>query len=315
MLKTNPDISIIIVNYNTFNEIVKCINSIKLYQPVINYEIIIVDNNSKERDIDTLTKIFPEIILIFSKENNGFGAGCNIGARKAKGKYLLFLNPDTIMKGNIFDELYEFMNKTTEAIAISPNFKYPNGQQGYVFNYFPNLIWEVYDLLGRGYKYRINKFNKKIIKAAAEKKAINVDWLTGACLLVKSESFFFVNGFDENFFLYYEDVDIQLRMKSVGGEIYCLPYLEVIHLTNASTKSKDDDYIYYYNIYRSKLIFINKHFNFFKKFSFISINIFGLILRLFLLNLRKRYKNNRKQKRKLYCDVLKLYLKNEFSKA
>lgn len=305
-----PQISIIIVNYNTFDEIVKCINSVVLHSSNINYEIIVIDNNSVERDIENLSVLFPNIILILSGENKGFGAGCNIGAKKAKGKYLLFLNPDTIVENDIINELYLFMEKTPNAVALSPNFIYPNGDQGYTFNYFPDIVWEIYELFGRGYGYRIKRFNKMIKTFSIERTPLKVDWNTGACLFVSASKFCDINGFDENYFLYYEDVDLQLRLKEKGGDIYNLPYINVVHSTNASTKKSIDDSVYYYNMGKSKLLYINKHFSFFKRNIFKAIIISGLISRLILINIRRRYAEIKKIKISQYEQLVKLYLKS-----
>ncbi len=216
-------VSVIIVNYNTYSEILKCIGSLYSFTDDIFFEIIVVDNKSPERNIEYLSELFPEIIVLYSNNNRGFGAGCNMGARKSKGKYILFLNPDTIVKSNVLKEFYDFMERNTNTVAVSPNFIYPNGDQGYVFNYFPDIVWEIFELFGRGYGYRIKRFNKLINTFSTERTPLKVDWNTGACLFVSASKFSDINGFDENYFLYYEDVDLQLRLKEKGCEIYNLP--------------------------------------------------------------------------------------------
>lgn len=303
------DISIIIVNYNSAEDISVCIDSIYKYTKDVNYEIIIVDNNSPERNIEFLDKKYPDIKLFFLKDNKGFGAGCNFGASKSSGKYLLFLNPDTIFNSNTIKSLYDFLLINKNASVCSPSFELSDGTQGYVYNKFPDLIWEFYDFFGRGYGFRLKKINKILNEAKAAKKAIIVDWNTAACLCIRKDIFDKIGGFDEEYFLYYEDVDLQKRIDKTGGLIYCLPYTSVIHKTNASTKKDKNDTVYFYNMYKSKLIYHSKNSNKLKYFFIKWLHITGILARLSALYFRNRYKEQRISKRELYFNILNIYFK------
>lgn len=303
----NNDLSIIIVNYNSHADIDRCIESINLTIRNIICEIIVVDNNSPDRGILSLRSKFNGVKLFFLDSNYGFGTACNYGAKKANGKYLVFVNPDTIFTDNCLMHIYDFLENTIDAAACSPSFVNPDGSSGYVFNYFPDIAWELYDFLGKGYNLRINKLNKILISAADLEKPLKVDWTTAACLMVRKETFDKVKGFDEDYFLYYEDIDIQKRFCDIGYNIYCLPYLKVVHLTNTSTKQDNDDSVYYYNINKSRLIYHRKHSGILKR-SFVKlIHLFGFILRLLILNFRSRYSEMKNIKRLQYKKLIKYY--------
>jgi GT2 family glycosyltransferase len=302
------DISIIIVNYNTSAHLDKCLSSIYTFTKNITFEIIVVDNNSPNREIKNLSCKYSDTKFIFREVNDGFGAGCNYGAKMATGKYLAFINPDTVFSNNVLNELVEKLKCDNKLGVCSPMFIDSNGDIAFTFNYFPDIYWEMCEFFGRGYERRINKLlsRKEIIEKS--QKPCLVDWVTGACIVIKNEVFQKVNGFDDNFFLYYEDVDLQYRIRKLGYEIAILPNRFVFHSINSSTKSVEGENVYIYNMYRSKIIYYNKTSNFLYK-SFIKIfHIIGLLFRIIFLYVRKRYSDKRKQKMKQYIDVLKLYI-------
>ncbi len=301
------DISIIIVNYNSHRDIESCIESVISCISEINYEIIIVDNNSPDRGIESVISKFDIAKLYKLDSNLGFGTACNYGSEKANGKYLVFLNPDTKFSDNCLKKMYNFMESTKDAITCSPSFVYPDGSLGYVFNYFPDIIWEFFDFIGKGYSLRINKVNS-IIKSAIEfKKPLKVDWITAACLMIRKNVFQEVNGFDKDYFLYYEDVDLQKRITNAEGTIYCLPYLKVVHVANTSTKAGTDDSVYYLNMYRSKLIYYKKNSSFIK-YNFVRyLHLIGFYLRLFFVKFRSRYSETKELKQVQYKNIIKYY--------
>lgn len=303
----NKDLSIIIINYNSHTDINRCFESINSNISGIDYEIIVVDNNSTDRGVLSLKRNHESIKLFLLESNYGFGIACNYGANNARGKYLVFVNPDTIFRDNCLKEMFDFMECKEDAAICSPSFIYPDGNLGYVFNNFPNITWELYDFFGKGYYIRINKLNRMLVSAAESRKPLKVDWVTAACLMIRKEVFDKVKGFDKDYFLYFEDVDIQKRISDTGLNIYCLPYLKVVHITNTSTKSNNDDSVYYYNINKSRLIYHRKHSGAFKR-SFVKyLHICGFYLRLYSLNLRKRYSDNKNMKLLQYKKIINYY--------
>lgn len=303
----SENLSIIIINYNSFNDIDKCIKSINSFIKDIAYEIIVVDNNSPDRRIMSLRSKYENVSLFLLNSNFGFGSACNYGAGKANGKYLVFINPDTIFTDNCLKKMRDFMENKFDSATCSPSFVNSDGSIGYVFNYFPNMTWELFDFLGKGYNIRIKKLNKLLNSASDSRKPLKVDWATAACLMVKKEVFDKVNGFDEDYFLYYEDVDLQKRIHDIGYNIYCLPYLKVVHVANTSTKPDIDDSVYYYNINKSRLIYHLKNSGVFKRTFVKYLHLFGFHIRLLLLHLRNRYSNIKGIKQIQYKKLIKYY--------
>jgi GT2 family glycosyltransferase len=302
------ELSIIIINYNTDECLRQCLSSIINFTKNVEFEIIVVDNDSKNRGIEKLITEFPDVKFFFRKVNDGFGAGCNFGASRANGKYLAFVNPDIILSNDILSVLVAKLKEDNKLAICSPMFVDSKGKIVFTFNYFPDLIWEIYEFFGKGYEKRIEKLlSVKEIKEKT-KNPYYVDWVTGACFVVKNEIFKKVNGFDDKFFLYYEDVELQCRVRKEGYEIAILPSCYVYHGVNSSTKSTEGENVYIYNMYRSKILYYKKISNVFYALFIRIFHIIGLIFRVTFLYIRKRYGYKRKQKLKQYIDVLKLYI-------
>lgn len=301
------DLSIITVNYNTTNHLKDCLESIFINIREISFEIIVIDNNSYEREIEKFPQIFPSINIIFRDVNDGFGAGCNFGSSISKGKYLLFVNPDVVFESNIFLEMFSFMEQNAEYGACSPVFVNFEGNLVYTYNKFPNVKWELFEFLGKGNereeKLLLN--NEKILNRSNE--PLTVDWLTGACLMIRADIFKKLKGFDEDYFLYYEDTDLQYRIHELGYKIACLSNLILKHFVNSSVKSKDGENVYYFHLNRSKMIFFYKHSGFFKRNVIRMLMVSGIFLRMIALNFRKRYSDKRIQKMGQYKRMLKIY--------
>lgn len=306
-----PLISIIIVNYNTSDYISVCIKSLKENIPKVPYEIIIVDNNSDD-DKNVLENLQADNIKVFFRNTNtGFGAGCNYAVSQSSADLILLLNPDIIFQKDIISGMFEFLCQNEDAAGCSPSFLNKDGSQGYSYNKFPNFIWELYDVLGKGYNFRLGKINNQISEYRQKRKPIKVDWVTAACLLLKKEIFFKAGGFDEKYFLYYEDVDLQRRIRKIDKSVYCLPYLEVLHLTNVSSRNEDDDSVYFLNIYKSRLIYLKKYFSPLQCFLIRYLHILGLVIRLSAVKFRKKYKKISSVKSRQYKTILRMYLRNK----
>lgn len=234
-------ISVIIVNYKVEEQVLRCIKSLNKN----NFEIIIVDNSEKDLLSRSLKKQFPKVKYIKNKENIGFGAANNTGALHAKGEYLFFLNPDTeIISGNISNLLKHFKNDKAGMIAplLVDESNKPYELQGtreltpktgifslsFLSKVFPkNKIYKEYYLLG---------WNQKKIK--------DVDVVPGTAFIIRKSLFEKVGGFDEKFFLFFEEFDLANRIKKLGFKNYIDPEVKVFHKWGESTKqnSKTNSY-------------------------------------------------------------------------
>jgi len=304
------DISIIIVNYNTASHLEECLNSIYQNTNNVSFEIIVVDNFSSENEIRTFPSRYPETKFIFLNENKGFGTGCNTGAKVARGKYFLFVNPDIIFLNNILTDLFRFMETNENVTVCSGVLTNLNGEEIYTYNYFPGVKWEFTEAIGRGSHKKILSLMQlpSIINKSSE--PLDVDWLIGAFLFFRTDTFKKLKGFDERFFLYYEDVDIQKRAKNIGYKINLLPDKRICHVERSSVKSFEGENLYYFHMTRSKLIYYYTHANILKRSVIRLMLIIGLFFRIVNLPLRRKFKGKKLQKFYQYQMIMKLYISN-----
>lgn len=241
------DVSIIIVNYNTKELLMNCISSIYQFTQHINFEIIVSDNGSTDGSIEMLETNFPQVILIKNNVNLGFGAANNRALSYATGKYIFYLNSDTILLNNaikIFYDYWETCPQKDTLGALGCNLLDQNMNLTHSYGNFPSYQNEVIERLKQIPKLFIKKiifavgqtYNKK--NPPIEKQYLGrVDYVTGADLFLKNNSY---AQFDERFFLYYEETDLQYKLKQDGfhSEIIAGPIIQ--HLTTALTTPKND---------------------------------------------------------------------------
>lgn len=216
-----PEVSIIIVNYNTAAEIEKCLISIrKAVNSKQKTEIIVVDNASLDNSGEILKK-FKNIKLIQNQKNLGFAAANNIGARVAKGDFLFFLNPDTEVKSDTISNLLEFAKKNPSSI-IGPKLLNPDGStQGSCYN-LPTISGAVAEFWF-GEKGTYEKFAPKVAKP------VKVEAIVGAAMFCPKSIFEKLEGFDPKYFLYYEDLDFCRKAANLKIPVYYYPAAIVIH--------------------------------------------------------------------------------------
>jgi GT2 family glycosyltransferase len=305
------DVSIIIVNYNTHQHLKKCLDSIKKYTARISYEIIVVDNNSTDREIEKFAGSFKNTNFYFKETNDGFGAGCNYGVTKANGKYFVFINPDVELLDNCLCEIFLYMEDNPNVGVSSGLLVYPDNSVQYSYNYFPDFRWHLYEVIGWGASRQINRLMNHPSILKRENNPIEADWLMGAFLFIRKDAFTRVNGFDEDIFLYMEDIDIQLRIKNLGYSIKLLPHISVVHGVRSSVRSFEGENLFYFHSHRSKMIYMYKHYNFFKRNLLRILNIVGITFRILTLPFRIKFINKKKQKLTQYVFMIKFYLINK----
>jgi hypothetical protein len=273
------DISVIIVNYNTVGHLVKCLNSIDEFSKDVKYEVVVVDNHSPQRDIENLPSQFPNVKFFLRDVNDGFGSGCNFGVGKAEAesKYIAFINPDIIFIENSLGKFFDYMESKDDVAACSGLLVNSKGEILYSYNYDMDIMWE----LRCSFKIGLENFKKKLInrKEVIIGVPFEIDWALGACLFVRKDAYNAVKGFDEDFFLYTEDNDLQYRLRKKGGKITCIPSVRNIHYYGSSMDDEESKSYYNYFFYKSKMLYIYKHFNFFKRNVIRLILIVGLLMR------------------------------------
>lgn len=302
------DVSIIIVNYNTTDYLRKCLRSLQEFTIMVKMEIIVVDNNSPDREIEKYPSEFPDVRFFFQSSNNGFGTGCNIGAAKANGKYLTFVNPDIVFDSDCISGMFRYMESAPDTGVCSPVMKDFEGRLNYIYNYFPNYNWEFHEAVGTGNGKKIEDLLEVFKEDKNSGNVLQVDWVTGACLFIRRKVFEKSDGYDEDYFLYYEDTDLQYRVRKSGHKIVCLKDLEVKHYTNSSIKSDKGEDVYFFHISKSKLIYMYKHFSFFKRNIIRFFYITGILIRMMTLPFRGKFINKKEKRFRQYQRMMELYL-------
>ncbi|HNP61485.1 MAG TPA: glycosyltransferase family 2 protein [Nitrospirales bacterium] len=254
--------SIIIVTYNSSSCIGACLSSLLNISDI---ELVVVDNDSKDGTAAKLQKEFPQITLIALQNNIGFGRACNIGLAASSGSFALFLNPDTIANEKAIRTLVQFYEKHPRVGIIGGRLVDPCGKPLQSMGDTPSLTGLVLDKPLAWVAKRVGAqgvFRRILGRCSAKflmpPEAEPVAWVSGAFLCCRRSIWDTIGGFDENFFLYYEDVDLCLRAKQAGWEVWHVPEAVVEHQSGASFggdlfKQKE---IYYANQY----YFFRKHF-------------------------------------------------------
>ncbi len=227
------DVSIVIVTYNSQNFIEAAIKSINDKTYYTNYEIIICDNNSSDNTIETVknSEYYKKlnIKIIKNDYNYGYAKAANIAAKESKGNCIFFLNPDTRLKNNAIDILYPPLVENPE-IAVTGGLLL-NVNNDYVFScgFLPDIndIISIFSNNIKGKKQRKIKINKKQY----------VELISGCDFLVKKEIFDYLNGFDEDYFMYYEELDFCFRLKKQKYKLLYNPEAKIIHFTCKSQET------------------------------------------------------------------------------
>ena len=253
------DLTIILVSYNTRNLTLKCLHSI--YEKIpssIQYEIIIVDNNSNDGSVEAIKNLYPHVYIVQNDINLGFGAANNIGVHYARqSKYLLFLNTDTVVISDIFSPIISYMNSNNDISAVTPFIIYPDYKPQVTYGNFPSILSFVFSFFKIKYLFK-KIWNNKLSYYIAIKpdKIKEVDHIVGVSMFVRRTSFVESGGFDTDYFLYFEETDLCNRIRKNGGKIFVYPYVEIIHLLN---KSMPSNLFKLTHMERSRMLYFKKN--------------------------------------------------------
>ena len=230
-------ISIIIVSWNVKKDLANCLKSLQENPYAGNFEVVVVDNNSSDDTVETVKSNFPDVVIIDNDKNLGFAAGNNKGFEIAKGQYILLLNPDTIVHSAALDTLIMFMDDNPDVGACGPRLLNEDGTiQGSVRR-FPTFRASLYrHTIFKPLGIFKKQYRKWLMKDFDHDEQMDVDQLMGACLLVRKSVLDEVGGLDEDFFMYYEEVDLCYRIRKAGWRIVFTPESEVTHLGGRSAE-------------------------------------------------------------------------------
>ncbi|HPF51798.1 MAG TPA: glycosyltransferase [Draconibacterium sp.] len=255
------ELSVIIVNYNVKHFLEQCLYSVFKASKNLKVEVFVVDNNSADGSVHLIRSKFPEVQLIENKTNLGFSKANNQAIQKSKGKYILLLNPDTVVEEDTFQKVIGFMNDHPEAGGLGV--KMIDGKGGFLPESkrgLPTPWVAFYKMFGLAKLFpKSKKFGKYHLSYLSENEIHEVDVLSGAFMLIRKSVLDEIGLLDETFFMYGEDIDLSYRIQLGGYKNYYFPETTIIHYKGESTKKGSLNYVKVF--YNAMIIFARKHFS------------------------------------------------------
>jgi GT2 family glycosyltransferase len=258
LMTTNSiDLSIIIVNWNTKQLLLNCIASIYRTVHQASFEIIMVDNGSTDGSVEAVSQTYPAVKVIANAANQGFAKANNAALERMSGRYAVLLNSDTILKESALDKMYDFMEHHPQAGMCGPQLLNENSSKQNSVGDFPTLLTEFVSkrLIRILFPERYRQAFKS--KNAEFNGPSEVDFIVGACMVVRKVAMDEAGMLDEDYFFLYEEVDWCFRMKKAGWLVYHLPDVAIYHLGGQSMK--EINLRARTESWRSRYLFFNKN--------------------------------------------------------
>ncbi len=229
-------ISVIIVNHNGEEHLRRCLESLRGQGPEI--EVLVVDNASSDSSLAMVREVFPEVRVLEQDRNLGFGAANNLAAVEARGECLLLLNADAWLETGALQRLHQRLQRENRLALVAPALFYPDGRRQFVWSPERGVAGEALQRLRNPFEKR-NWAHGAVMRTAS--RLVGRLWFTAACVLVRSDAFAAVGGFDERFFMYFEDVDLCVRLEKAGWGLAQEPDAVVHHAGGFARHPHVDD--------------------------------------------------------------------------
>lgn len=249
------DLSIVIVSWNVADLLDNCLKSILAHPPLGSYEILVVDNASKDQSVKILQERFPQVRLILNDENVGFAAANNQAMQAAQGRYILLLNPDTIVFDGTFQYLVDFLDQHPQAGAAGSLYQNPDGSLQPSAFPFPTVSRELWRLL---HLDRLHAYGTYAMQRWSLETPREVDSLQGASLMLRRAALDETGLLDTGYFMYTEEIDLCYRLRQKGWLLYWVPRSRIIHYGGQSTRQAALKM--FLCLYGSKVQFFRKHY-------------------------------------------------------
>lgn len=283
------DVSVLIVNWNVRDLLASCLDSLFREEHSFSFDVWLVDNASTDGSVEMLQTLFPQVHLIENQTNPGFAQGNIQAYARCSGRYVLLLNPDTLLQPGALETLYQHMEAHAQVAGVGPDLRNPDGTRQMGCYPFPTLTRELWHLLhGDQFLaygiYPVDRWDTTTIR--------DVDVIQGACLLLRRSALNEVGFLDADYFMYTEEVDLCYRLKQAGWQIVWLPAALVTHFGGQSTHQAAETM--FLRLYESKIIFFRKQYGHFSVFAYKAILLVASVIRIgfsplvWLLNPGKR---------------------------
>ncbi|MBE0447291.1 MAG: glycosyltransferase family 2 protein [Actinobacteria bacterium] len=284
MIPEAPDVSVIVVSYNGKEILRDCLKSIFDQTEGINFEVIVSDNGSDDGSPEMVEKLFPSVMLIKNGANLGFARANNVALPCCGGRYILLLNPDTVVLSNAIGAMVKFMDKHSQIGACGPKLLNSDGSLQYSVRNFPSITNQLAESL---FLHKIFPglagFGELITGPSFYREARMVDWVVGAALMMRREALNDVGPLDERYFMYSEDKDWCFNAWQKGWPIMLIPEAKIIHLHGESSTNPQ----LFSMMVNSKKLFLRKNFAPAKAGAIIAIMRLNLALRIGLSKFAK----------------------------
>ncbi|OGF27031.1 hypothetical protein A2477_02185 [Candidatus Falkowbacteria bacterium RIFOXYC2_FULL_47_12] len=231
------DLSIIIVNWNVRELLYRCLQSIFLFSNGINYEIIVVDNHSTDASSEMLRGVafdHSNVQIIFNQENLGFAQANNQGLQRACGKYVLFMNPDMEFVENTSKILFDFMEQNQSINACTCQLQYPNGERQPNIKRDPGFWSQIWILYKLHHFFKPSFLKKYLAKDFDYTREQEAEQIMGAFVFIHTDVMKKIGGWSQDYFVWWEDLDLCKRLRQLGEKIVYTPISRVIHYEGRS---------------------------------------------------------------------------------
>jgi hypothetical protein len=262
-------LSIIIVNWNTRQLLAECLDSIYASPPDREFEIWVVDNNSQDGSQRMLQELYPEVNLIANSCNPGFARANNQAMSQCSGDYILLLNPDTVVIPGALTHLMRFLDEHPEAGAAGPRLINSDGSLQISAYPQPTLWREFWRLF---HMDNLHHWALYPMKEWEQSTPRQVDVVMGACLMIRRKALDQIGLFDEDYFMYSEEVDLCCRIRQAGWSIFWVPQAVVLHYGGQSTDQVAAEM--FLHLYQGKILYFRKH------YSWLSVQLYKVVLLL-----------------------------------
>ncbi len=256
MPETSPDLSVIIVSWNVRELLRVCLQTIRQEEDV-HPEVVVVDSGSTDGTPEMVRAEFPEVHLIACPDNVGFPKGNNLGLGVATGRYVLLLNPDTEVQPGALATMLAYMDMHPDVGVVGPQLLNPDGTVQSSRRRFPTLATAVFESTWLEPFAPRTVLHHYYALDLPDDQIADVDWVTGACMLVRREVIEQVGGMDEGYFMYSEELDWCRRIRQKGWRVVYLPHAQVMHHVGKSSEQAVT--ARHINFQRAKLRYFRKY--------------------------------------------------------
>jgi len=238
----SPEVSVIIVNYNAGEYLERCIRSLDAHVGRRAWEAVVIDNASSDGSQNAVAAFSPRVLLVRNHENVGFGRAVNQAVEATTGRFILLLNPDGCLKPGAVDRLCQELERHGDCAIVGPAVVDDDGRTQGSARGDPNMLT---GLFGRS-TWLSRRFPKSALarrnvvrdlRMAAGESSVEIDWVSGSCMLVRRDAFLKVGGFDRRYFMYWEDADLCRRLRSAGWRTRYRPDAQVTHSVGQSSRT------------------------------------------------------------------------------